>query len=248
MRTRFLFLVGLILLGITEIGLAEPGITVITASPNKDGGQTYTITIKILFLMTALVFLPSAVMLTTSFARIIIVLSIMRQALGTPQTPSSQILIGLSLFLTLFIMSPIIDVAYQQAIKPYLAEKITDEVALSRIKKPFHKFMLKQTRASDLNLFLKLSKTKLPSSLDQVPFTVLIPAFVISELKTAFQIGFLIFIPFIVIDIVVASVLMSMGMMMLSPMLIALPFKLMLFVLVDGWAMIVGTLAVSFGV
>lgn len=248
MRIGVLLLCGLVMLGLSDVALAEPGLKIVTSTPNKDGSQSYTVTIQILFLMTALVFLPSAVMLTTSFARIIIVLSILRQALGTPQTPSSQILIGLSLFLTLFIMSPIIDVAYKQAVKPYLDEKISATVALDRIKTPFHKFMLKQTREDDLQLFLKLSKTKQPKSIDQVPFTVLIPAFVISELKTAFQIGFLIFIPFIVIDIVVASVLMSMGMMMLSPMLIALPFKLMLFVLVDGWAMIVGTLAASFGV
>jgi flagellar biosynthetic protein FliP len=236
----------IVLLLISGYAFAEPGINIVTSAPNKAGGQTYTITIKILFLMTAMMFLPAVVMLTTSFARIVIVLSILRQALGTPQTPSTQIIIGLALFLSFFIMAPVLDKAYTTGAKPYLEEKITAEVALERVKVPFKNFMLKQTRKTDLQLFLKLAKKKNVKDLKSVPMSVLIPAFITSELKTAFQIGFLIFIPFIVIDLVVASVLMSMGMMMLSPMLVALPFKLMLFVLVDGWALIVGTLAASF--
>ena len=243
---RFLLFVGL--LSVPMLALAEPGLKAVTTSSNPDGSQTYSVTIRILLLMTALTFLPSAVMMMTSFARIVIVLSILRQALGTPQTPSTQIIIGLGLFLTFFVMSPVLESAYNNALKPYLDEKISGEVALKRAQAPFRKFMLSQTRHSDLELFTGLAGKKKAVSPEKVSFTTLIPAFITSELKTAFQIGFLIFIPFVVIDLVVASVLMSMGMMMLSPMLISLPFKLMLFVLVDGWAMIVRTLAASFAI
>ncbi len=228
--------------------MAEPGLKAVTSSSNPDGSTSYSVTLRILLLMTALTFLPSAVMMMTSFARIVIVLSILRQALGTPQTPSTQIIIGLGLFLTLFVMAPVLDKTYNQALKPYLDDKISGEQALERAQAPFRTFMLSQTRQSDLALFSGLAGKKPVAAPEKVPFTTLIPAFITSELKTAFQIGFLIFIPFVVIDLVVASVLMSMGMMMLSPMLISLPFKLMLFVLVDGWAMIVRTLAASFAV
>ena len=246
---KILLVIGVVLLfGHVSHVFAEPGIDVITSTTNKDGSQTYTVTIKILFLMTAMVFIPAAVMLMTSFARIVIVLSILRQALGTPQTPSSQIIIGLALFLTFFIMSPVLTQVYNNSVKPYLDEKINVSTALDKAKGPFRKFMLSQTRKNDLETFLKISKSPPPKTLDDVPFSILVPSFITSELKTAFQIGFLLFIPFIVIDIVVASVLMSMGMMMLSPMLVALPFKIMLFVLVDGWTMIVSTLARSFAV
>jgi flagellar biosynthetic protein FliP len=228
--------------------LAEAGITLVTSSPTADGGQTYTLTIKILMLMTVLTFLPALLLMMTSFARIAIVLSIMRQAMGTPQTPSNQIIIGLSLFLTFFIMAPVFDRTYNESLKPYLDDKISDQEALEKAEAPFRDFMMAQTRESDLSLFANIAGLEEIESPDDVPFTVLVPAFITSELKTAFQIGFLIFVPFVVIDLVVASVLMSMGMMMLSPMLIALPFKLMLFVLVDGWSLIISSLAASFAV
>lgn len=243
---KFLFIAVILLLPV--IGYAEPGIQAVTASKNADGTQTYSVTIRILMLMTALTFLPAAILMMTSFARIVIVLSILRQALGTPQTPSTQIIVGLSLFLSFFVMSPVLDKTYNDALKPYLNDQITGEKALERAQKPFKAFMLAQTREADLALFSGLAGKQQEKAPDKVSFTTLIPAFIISELKTAFQIGFLIFIPFVVIDLVVASVLMSMGMIMLSPMLISLPFKLMLFVLVDGWSMIVRTLAASFAI
>lgn len=227
---------------------AQPGLTIVSSAPTPDGGQSYSVTIQILMLMTALTLLPSAVMMMTSFTRIAIVLSILRQALGTPQTPSTQIIVGLSLFLTFFVMAPVFNRVNTDALQPYLNEKISGEVALQKAQAPFHKFMLAQTRESDLSLFTTLSGKEGYASTDDIPFSVLVPAFVTSELKTAFQIGFLIFIPFVVIDLVVASVLMSMGMMMLSPMMISMPFKLMLFVLVDGWTMVLSTLTASFSV
>ncbi len=225
---------------------AAPGLELVTSSANAGGGQTYSVGIKILLLMTALTLLPSALLMMTSFTRVIIVLSILRQALGTPQTPSTPILLGLSLFLTFFLMAPVLERANAEALQPYLEEKISDAEALQRVQGPFREFMLGQTRESDLALFIGLAAAEPPAEPAAVPFATLVPAFLISELKTAFQIGFLIFIPFVIIDLVVASVLMSMGMMMLSPMLISLPFKLMLFVLIDGWSLIVGTLAASF--
>ena len=197
--------------------------------------------------MTALSFIPAFVILMTSFTRIIIVFSILRQALGLQQTPSNQILIGLALFLTMFIMAPVFDRVNKDALQPYLAETLTAQQALDKAQVPLKDFMLAQTRQSDLDLFMRLSKRTDIAGPDQVPLTILVPAFVTSELKTAFQIGFMIFIPFLIIDLVVASVLMAMGMMMLSPLIISLPFKIMLFVLVDGWALIIGTLAGSFG-
>jgi flagellar biosynthetic protein FliP len=182
----------------------------------------------------------------TSFTRIIIVLSILRQAIGLAQTPPNQVLLGLALFLTFFIMAPTITQSYQDGVKPYLDGQLAGEVAFDKAAAPLRRFMLSQTRDSDLDMFRRIANQPEFESAEQVPMSVLIPTFITSELKTAFQIGFLIFIPFLIIDLVVASVLMSMGMMMLSPMLISLPFKIMLFVLVDGWSLLVGTLASSF--
>ena len=222
-------------------------IPAITLSTDAQGQQEYSVSLQILLIMTALSFIPAFVMLMTSFTRIIIVFSILRQALGLQQTPSNQILTGMALFLTLFIMAPVFDRVNNDALQPYLAEKLTAQDAVAKAEVPIKDFMLAQTRSSDLELFMRLSKrTDIPTP-DAAPLTILVPAFVTSELKTAFQIGFMIFIPFLIIDLVVASILMAMGMMMLSPLIISLPFKIMLFVLVDGWALIIGTLAGSFG-
>jgi len=225
---------------------AVPGVDAFSVTPDGQGGQTYTLTIQVLLFMTALSLLPAGLMLLTSFTRIIIVLSILRQALGTAQTPSNQILLGLALFLTFFIMSPVFSEMYDTAIAPYLADQMPALEALETAQKPLRQFMLAQTRDDDIALFARISGQSEIAAPADVPFTVLMPAFATSELKTAFQIGFLLFIPFLVIDLVVASVLMSMGMMMLSPLIVSLPFKIMLFVLVDGWALVMGTLANSF--
>ena len=222
------------------------GIPAIAVDGGSGDGQTYSVTLEILALMTMLTLLPAILLMMTSFTRIIIVLSILRQALGTAQTPSNQIILGLSLFLTLFVMSPVFDQVYQLAVGPYLDGSLSALDALRAATEPFKTFMLAQTRETDIRMFADIAGVSEIESPEQTPLTLLMPAFVTSELKTAFQIGFLIFIPFVVIDLVVASVLMSMGMMMLSPMIISLPFKLMLFVLVDGWALIMGTLASSF--
>jgi len=216
----------------------------ITAGEN--GAQEYSVNLQVLLLMTALGFIPAFIMLMTSFTRIIIVLSILRQALGLQQTPSNPVLLGLSLFLTLFIMMPVFEQINQEALQPYLNEQIKPEEALKRAEMPLKNFMLAQTRESDLQLFTQLSGEAITEP-EQAPLLTLIPAFVTSELKTAFQIGFMIFIPFLIIDLVISSVLMAMGMMMLSPLVISLPFKIMLFVLIDGWALVIGTLAGSFG-
>lgn len=224
-----------------------PGIPALTVSNNSAGQQEYSVTLQILVIMTVLTLLPSLLMMMTSFTRIIIVFAILRQALGLQSTPSNQIILGISLFLTLFIMMPVFEAVNEQAVQPYLKEEMTSLEALQAGSKPFHHFMLSQTRETDLDLFMRLSKTTGISDPEQTPFFVLAPAFLTSELKTAFQIGFVLFIPFLILDLVVASVLMAMGMMMLSPIIISLPFKIMLFVLVDGWAMIVGTLAASYG-
>lgn len=225
---------------------ADPGLPVLSVTTEADGGQTYTVGLQVLAVMTAFSFLPAALIMLTSFTRIIIVLTIVRQAVGMPQAPSGQILIGLSLFLTFFIMSPVFNTVYDEALNPYLDEDIQAKEAFNRASSPFKEFMLAQTREKDLTLFAEMSDNGNIENFDDVPFSLLIPAFVTSELKTAYQIGFLIFIPFLIIDLVVASVLMAMGMMMLSPMIVSLPFKIMLFVLVDGWGMIMGTLASSF--
>ena len=225
---------------------AAPGIEALTVTPGEGGEQTYTLTIQVLLMMTALSMLPAALILMTSFTRIVIVLSILRQALGTAQTPSNQILIGLALFLTFFIMGPVLSEVYETALQPYLAGEMAAQAAIEVAQIPVREFMLAQTRDDDLALFARISGREGFEQEADVPFTLLMPAFATSELKTAFQIGFLLFIPFLIIDLVVASVLMSMGMMMLSPLIISLPFKIMLFVLVDGWALVLGTLATSF--
>jgi flagellar biosynthetic protein FliP len=232
-----------------SLGFAPiPAMPVLTVSGGAQGKQDYSVTLQVLLLMTALSFIPAMLMTMTSFTRIIIVFSILRQALGLQQAPSNQILIGLSLFLTFFIMSPVLEKIYDTAYLPYANEKISAKEALDIAQAPMRNFMVGQTRESDLDLFFRIAKREPVLSADEIPFSILMPAFVTSELKTAFQIGFIIFIPFLVIDIVVASILMAMGMMMLSPLIISLPFKIMLFVLVDGWALIIGTLAASFGV
>ena len=227
---------------------ADPlSIPAITLSSGADGQQEYSVSLQILLIMTALSFIPAFVILMTSFTRIIIVFSILRQALGLQQTPSNQILTGMALFLTMFIMAPVFDRVNKDALQPYLNEQMVAQEAIAKAQVPLKDFMLAQTRQSDLDLFMRLSKRTDIASPDQAPLTILVPAFVTSELKTAFQIGFMIFSPFLIIDLVVARVLMAMGMMMLSPLIISLPFKIMLFVLVDGWALIMGTLAGSFG-
>jgi flagellar biosynthetic protein FliP len=226
--------------------MIDPGITAVTVSTAAGGGQTYSLTLQILFLMTALTLLPAILLMMTAFTRIVIVLGILRQALGAGQTPPNQVLIGLSLFLTFFVMSPVIDKINTDSVQPYMAGTMDSVTALQKATVPLKKFMLDQTRESDIATFVRISGGKGYATPQDVPLSVLVPAFVTSELKTAFLIGFLIFIPFVIIDLVVASVLMSMGMMMLSPVLISLPFKLMLFVLVDGWSLVMGTLAASF--
>ena len=225
---------------------AQPGLDIVSVADNQGGGQTYTLSIQILFLMTVLTLLPAGLLMMTSFTRIIIVLAILRQALGTAQTPNSQVLIGLALFLSLFVMMPVLDQVFNHSVKPYLDDQITVTEALQRASVPMRGFMLAQTREADIGLFAQIAGQGQFASEDDIPFSLLVPAFVTSELKTAFQIGFLIFIPFLIIDLVVASVLMSMGMMMLSPLIISFPFKLMLFVMIDGWALVIGTLANSF--
>ncbi len=237
-----LALVALLLAAGDAAAQSLPAVTVL----EEDGQQTYSLSIQVLALMTALTVLPALLLSMTSFTRIIIVLAILRQALGTPQTPPNQVMIGLALFLTFFVMTPVMTSAYDQAIGPYLEGRTDALVAAQGALVPLKDFMLDQVREADLALFAELSGRDGFDSPEDVPLSVLIPTFITSELKTAFQIGFLIFIPFLVIDLVVASVLMSMGMMMLSPMLISLPFKIMLFVMVDGWSLLVGTLAGSF--
>ena len=210
------------------------------------GGTSYSVPIQTLLFFTALSFLPALLLLMTGFTRIVIVLSLLRQALGTQAAPPNQVIVGLSLFLTFFVMSPTLDKVYEQAWVPYSKGTMQVDEALKVGAKPMREFMLKQTRQSDMQLFSRLAKLPADVKADDVPLTVLVPAFVTSELKSAFQIGFMIFIPFLVIDMIVASVLMSLGMMMLSPVLVALPFKLMLFVLADGWNLLLGSLAASF--
>ncbi|WIO75648.1 flagellar type III secretion system pore protein FliP [Porticoccaceae bacterium LTM1] len=233
-------------LALPTLAFAEQGLDLLTVTPNADGGQTYSTTIQILLIMTVLSLLPTALITMTSFTRIIVVLSILRQALGTASTPSNQVLIGLALFTSIFIMTPVFEKAYDAGIKPYIEDKMEFTTAMQAASQPLRDFMLNQTRENDLAMFADMAGLEQLEGPEDAPFSVLLPAFVTSELKTAFQIGFMIFIPFLIIDLVVASVLMSMGMMMLSPMLISMPFKIMLFVLVDGWSLILGTLASSF--
>jgi len=237
---RWLACATALLLPLATAAQVEP-VTVATGD-----GQSFSLSIQILVLMTLLTMLPAAILSTSAFVRIIIVLSILRQALGTAQTPPNQVLLGVALFLTYFVMSPVIDSVYTDAVQPYMDGEVSAEAAFDRALGPLRRFMLDQTRESDLALFANIGNRTDIATPDDIPLSIVIPGFMVSELKTAFQIGFLIFIPFLVIDLVVSSVLMSMGMMMLSPMLISLPFKIMLFVLVDGWAMVLGTLASSF--
>ena len=210
------------------------------------GSTAYSVPVQTLLFFTALTFLPAVVLMMTGFTRIVIVLSLLRQALGTQAAPPNQVIIGLSLFLTFFVMSPTLDKVYQDAWLPYSTQKIEFPEAVERAGQPMRAFMLKQTRHSDMALFAKLAKVPAETKPEAMPFMVIVPAFVASELKSAFQIGFMIFIPFLIIDMIVASVLMSLGMMMLSPVLVSLPFKLMLFVLADGWNLLLGSLAASF--
>ena len=209
-------------------------------------GQSYTLSIQILVMMTLLTLLPAIILSSSAFVRIIIVLSILRQALGTAQTPPNQVLLGIALLLTFFVMSPVIEAVHHDAAMPYAAGELAMDEAIEAGLEPIRTFMINQTRESDFELFASIANRTDIESVAQAPLSLILPSFMVSELKTAFQIGFLVFIPFLVIDLVVSSVLMSMGMMMLSPMLISLPFKIMLFVLVDGWALILGTLAGSF--
>ncbi|MCB1754144.1 MAG: flagellar type III secretion system pore protein FliP [Gammaproteobacteria bacterium] len=244
---RLAFLTGFFLLLMPlEMLHAEGGIATVTMQPGQNGEETWSLSLQALALMTALTLLPAFLLMMTSFTRITIVLGILRTAMGTAQTPSNQILLGLALFLTIFVMQPVFEKVYDTAVAPYMDEQISVSDAVRLASLPLTDFMLQQTREEDLKLFLNLSGVDEVDSKGEVDFFVLIPAFVTSELKTAFQIGFMLFIPFLIIDLVVASVLMSMGMMMLSPLIISLPFKLMLFVLVDGWTLVLGTLAGSF--
>ena len=212
------------------------------------GGNSYSVPIQTLLFFTALSFLPAVLLMMTGFTRIVIVLSLLRQAIGTQQAPPNQVIIGMSLFLTLFVMGPTLDKVYQEAYVPYTTNALSFEQALDKAEAPMRGFMLKQTRQSDFALFARLARLDDGVTAETAPLRVLVPAFVTSELKTAFQIGFMVFIPFLIIDMVVSSVLMSLGMMMLSPVLVALPFKLMLFVLADGWNLLIGSLAASFAV
>lgn len=245
-----IFLICFLLLTQTGVAFAQPdsltipkiGINIGEAQTPKDIVASF----EILFVLTILTLAPSILIMMTSFTRITIVLSFVRNALGTQQTPPNQVLIGLALFLTFFIMAPIGSEINESALQPYLENEIQQQEAIQRAMEPLRSFMLKQTRNKDLNLFLNLAKIEAPERLDDIPNSILIPSFLISELKTAFQIGFLIFIPFIVVDMVVASTLMSMGMMMLPPVIISLPFKILLFVMVDGWNLIVKSLITGF--
>lgn len=221
-------------------------LTAFSIKQSANGLSTYSINIKMLLMMSVITFLPSLLMTMTSFTRIMIVLAILRQAIGLQNIPTNQILMGISLFLSLFVMAPVITQVNSDSLQPYLASKINEQTAINKAQKPLKAFMLKQTRNDDYQLFLKLSKRPTTTDVKDAPFHVIMPAFLTSELKTAFQMGFLIYLPFLIIDLVVSSVLMSMGMMMLSPLAVSLPFKIMLFVMMNGWVMVLGTLSASF--
>ena len=247
-RSAFRLLIPLLLMLLSGFVSAQEGLPIVNMTSGTDGEVQYSLTLQLLALMTVLTLLPSLLIMMTSFVRIIIVMSLLRQALGTAQTPPNQVLLGLALFLTIFIMSPVLTEVYDEAITPYYQDQISLETALETAQQPIRTFMLNQTRETDIAMFAEIAGNEDIEDPADVPFTTLVPAFITSELKSAFAIGFLIYIPFVVIDLVVASVLMSMGMMMLSPMMISMPFKLMLFVLVDGWTLIMGSLAASFAV
>jgi len=242
--TWWIVVVALGMIGLSDFTMAEalPVITVV----EQEGSTQYSLTLQLLALMTLLSLLPALLLGMTSFIRIIIVLSLLRQALGTMQTPPNQVLLGIALFLTLFVMGPVFTSVYDTALAPYLNEEISIEAAVAAAEIPVRGFMLNQTRQEDIAMFVQIAGGDAIASPDEIPFSILAPAFITSELKSAFMIGFMIYIPFVVLDLIVASVLMSMGMMMLSPMMISMPFKLMLFVLVDGWTLIMGSLAASF--
>jgi len=244
MKPRLALLVGLAVLAGPALAQNNAQLPLIIGS--GPGGSSYSVPIQTLLFFTALSFLPAVLLMMTGFTRIVIVLSLLRQALGTQSAPPNQVVVGLSLFLTLFVMGPTLDKVYQEAYVPFTNNSLNFEQAVARGEAPMREFMLKQTRQSDFALFARLAQLDASVTAETAPLRVLVPAFVTSELKSAFQIGFMIFIPFLVIDIVVASVLMSLGMMMLSPVLVALPFKLMVFVLADGWNLLIGSLAASF--
>ncbi|QCP11426.1 flagellar type III secretion system pore protein FliP [Pseudoduganella umbonata] len=246
MASKFVRALPLMLMALPLVAAAEPTIPAFTSTPAPGGGVQYGLTLQTLILMTALTFLPAVLLMMTGFTRIVIVLSLLRQAMGTQSAPPNQVMVGLALFLTFFVMGPTFDRIYTEAYQPLQANQITMQQAIERGAAPLKTFMLKQTRQADLALFVKISRSPALQGPEDVPMRILVPAFITSELKTAFQIGFAIFIPFLIIDMVVASVLMAMGMMMMSPAVIALPFKLMLFVLVDGWQLLLGSLSQSF--
>lgn len=245
---KLLVLLALMLISPELLAQQGGSLSALTVSTNPDGSQDYSVTLQVLAVMTALSFIPAMVIMMTSFTRIIVVLAILRQAIGLQSSPSNQVLVGITLFLTFFIMAPVFDEINEKALQPYLSEQMTSIQAFDEAIKPMKAFMLHQTRLKDLETFSDIAGAKAVTDVSELPLTVIIPAFVTSELKTAFQIGFMIFIPFLIIDLVVASILMAMGMMMLSPMIVSLPFKLMMFVLVDGWLLVMGTLATSYGV
>jgi len=242
MARAFAFLI----LHFPGLAWAAAGIPAFSSTPGPGGSSNYTFSIEALLLLTALTFLPALLLMMTAFTRIVIVLSLLRQAMGTMNAPPNQVIVGLSLFLTFFVMSPVFDKIHETAWKPYSEDKISLVQAADRGAQPLKAFMLKQTRQEDLALFVRLAKVPPLNVPDDAPLKVVVPAYVISELKTAFQIGFIVFIPFLIIDMVVASVLMSMGMMMLSPMLVSLPFKIMLFVMADGWSLLIASLVQTF--
>ncbi len=246
MRISRFILFAILLALVPAAYAAEGGLLALSSTPTPGGGQTYSLSLQTLILISSLTFLPAILLMMTGFTRIIIVLSLLRSAIGTPSSPPNQVLIGLALFLTFFVMSPTLDKIYTDAYLPYSQNKMSLEQAYDKGSAPLKTFMLRQTRETDLALFVRISNSEALESADQVPLRILVPAYVTSELKTAFQIGFVIFIPFLIIDMVVASVLMSMGMMMVSPAVISLPFKIMLFVLADGWNLLIGSLVQSF--
>jgi flagellar biosynthetic protein FliP len=246
MRNAALGVVGLVLLLLSAASHAQAQGQLPLLVGSGAGGVNFSVPVQTLLFFTALSFIPAILLMMTGFTRIVIVLSLLRQALGTQSAPPNQVIIGLSLFLTFFVMGPTFDKIYADAYQPYSQGTMPFDQALQKAEAPIRSFMVKQTRQSDFSLFAKLAKLPADMTAETAPIRVLVPAFVISELKSAFQIGFMIFIPFLVIDIVVASILMSLGMMMLSPVLVALPFKLMLFVLADGWNLLIGSLAASF--
>ena len=245
MKTKWIWAAIAAMLLVVPAAAWSQGIPMVNVTGSGKESQ-YSLSLQLLALMTTLSLLPSLLLMMTSFVRIIIVMSILRQALGTGQTPPNNVLVGVALFLTLFIMSPVLTDVYTNAVVPYMENGMKFDKALAAAEAPLRSFMLKQTREDDIGLFMQMARNAEVTDASQVPFTTLVPAFITSELKSAFTIGFLIYIPFVVIDLIVASVLMSMGMAMLSPMMISMPFKLMLFVLVDGWSLIMGSLAASF--